>query len=163
LSTDIKLNMLGLGRRRGDERKDQVNSLLILKNKLQKEKVGVKDVPGIDSMKFMENKMDDILLKIRELEKKVETVKRERITEFMELEKLTTKSMEKGESVRTLKIKSMIKSLLSEHGKLSCEELARMVKLSRNRCNEYLKELERAGTVEGTRVRRKRFYSLVKK
>jgi len=155
--------MLGFGRRKTGERKDQVNSLLILKNKLQKERVGIKDVPGIESMSFLENKMDDILLKIRELEKKVEHVKRERITEFMELEKLTTKSMEKGESVRTLKIKSMIKSLLSEHEKLSCEELARMVKLSRNRCNEYLKELERAGTVEGTRVRRKRFYSLIRK
>jgi len=155
--------MLGWGRKKRDERKDQVNSLLILKNKLHKEKIGIKDVPGIESMGFIENKMDDILLKIRDLEKKVEHVKRERITEFMELDKLTTKSMEKGESVRTLKIKSMIKSLLSEHEKLSCEELSKMIKLSRNRCNEYLKELERAGIVEGTRVRRKRFYSIIRK
>jgi len=155
--------MLGLGRKKRDERRDQVNSLLILKNKLHKEKIGLKDTPGIESMGFIENKMDDILLKIRDLEKKVEHVKRERITEFMELEKLTTKSMEKGESVRTLKIKSMIKSLLSEHEKLSCNELSKMIKLSRNRCNEYLKELERAGIVEGTRIRRKRFYSLIRK
>lgn len=155
--------MVGFSRRKDDERKDQISSLLILKKKLQKERLSFNDAPGIDSMKFLENKMDDILLKIRDLEKKVENVKRERITEFMELEKLTDKSMKKGEGIRTLKIKSMIKSLLSEHDKLSCEELAKMVKLSRNRCNEYLKDMERSGTVEGTRVRRKRFYSLAKK
>jgi response regulator of citrate/malate metabolism len=155
--------MLRMGRRKEGERKDQVNSLLILKSKLQKEKVSMNDTPGIDSMKFLENKMDDILLKIRDLEKKVEHVKRERITEFMELDKLTENSLKKGDGIRTMKIKSMIKSLLSEHDRLSCEELAKMVKLSRNRCNEYLKELERSGVVEGTRVRRKRFYSLVRK
>jgi hypothetical protein len=155
--------MLRLGRGAKSQRRDEINSLLILKNKIQKEKIQHRDAPGIENIGFLDSKMDDILLKIRDLEKKVETVKRERITEFMELEKLTDKSMEKSDSIRTLKIKSMIKSLLSEHEKLSCDDVAKMVNLSRNRCNEYMKEMERAGIVDGTRVRRKRFFSIKRK
>ncbi|MHA2070042.1 MAG: winged helix-turn-helix domain-containing protein [Candidatus Thorarchaeota archaeon] len=146
-----------------DSRRKDINSLLVLKSKLNQERVKLRE--DFDSKKadWMEQKMDDILFRLREMEKKLEGVRRERIHDLLEYEKMTkTPGRDKPESIRTLKVKSMVKSLLEEHGKLASTDLMQLLKLSRTRCNEYLVELEREGVVQGATVRRKKFYSLKK-
>ena len=148
--------------RSSSEKRKEINSLLVLKSKLNQEKVRLRE--DFDSRKadWMEQKMDDILFRLREMEKKIEGVKRERIHDILDYQKIASPARGKPESVRTLKVKSMIKSLLEEHKKLASPELAQMLKLSRTRCNEYLIELEREGVLKGTTVRRKKFYELRK-
>ncbi len=150
--------------RSDSDKRKEINSLLVLKSKLNQERVKIRE--DFDSRKadWMEDKMDDILFRLREMEKKLEGVKRERIHDILEYQRMTSPpGREKPESIRTLKVKSMIKSLLEEHGKLSMAELARMLKLSRTRCNEYMVSLEREGVVEGATVRRKKFFELARK
>jgi response regulator of citrate/malate metabolism len=154
--------MPGLFRSSDDRRRD-INSLLVLKSKLSQERVKLRE--DFDSRKadWVEQKMDDILFRLREVEKKLEGVRRERIHDLLEYEKMTKRpGKERPESIRTLKVKSMIKSLLEEHKKLASSDLSNLLKLSRTRCNEYLVELEREGVVRGTTVRRKKFYELKK-
>ena len=149
--------------RSSDNKRKDINSLLVLKSKLNQENIKLRE--DFDSRKadWMEQKMDDILFRLREMEKKLEGVKRERIHDILEYQKIATASgKDRPDSVRTLKVKSMIKSLLEEHKKLATPELAQMLKLSRTRCNEYMVELEREGIVAGTTVRRKKFYELRK-
>lgn len=148
--------------RSSDERRKDINSLLVLKSKLNQERVKLRE--DFDSRKadWMEQKMDDILFRLREMEKKLEGVKRERIHDIIEYQKVSTSGKGRPESMRTLKVKSMIKSLLEEHKKLASPELSQMLKLSRTRCNEYLIEMEREGVLKGTTIRRKKFYELRK-
>ena len=150
---------------RGTDRKkkEMLDSLIILKNKLQKESVKVQKDADVKTS-WVEQKMDDILFKLREMEKKIEDVKRDRIHEFLDYEKLVSRSQQiDGDSVRTLKVKGMVKSLLGEHKKLTTAQLSKLINLSRTRCSEYLIDLERRGMVKGTTVRRQKFYELVKK
>lgn len=151
--------------RRGASRKkkEMMDSLLILKNKLQKEKFKVHKGEEIKTP-WVEQKMDDILFRLREMEKKMEGMKRERIHEFLEYDKLATRSQQiDGDSVRTLKVKGMIKSLLGEHRKLTTSQFSKLLNLSRTRCSEYMNEMERVGVVNATTVRRQKFYELVRK
>ncbi len=131
---------------------------MILRTKLQKAPIGSGSADEV--IYALESKMDDILIRLRELEKKIEMIKRERIEEIIEEEKCAVE--EKPESVRTIKVKNMIKSLLEQHGKLTAEELGKLINLSRTRCSEYLKDMERKGILKSSTVRRKRFYELKK-
>ena len=149
--------------RSSDDRRKEINSLLVLKSKLNRENVRIRE--DFDSKKadWMEQKMDDILFRLREMEKKIEGVRRERIHDLLEYQKMSiAPGKTKPDSMRTLKVKSMMKSLLEEHGKLSSTDLGRLLKLSRTRCSEYLNELVREGMLEYTTIRRKKFYELVK-
>ncbi len=145
---------------RGDDRKKMMNSLIVLRSKLQKQSPRPQEIES-EGLGLLEQKMDDILIKLKELERRVESVRRERITDFIEKDKPFVKKDEPKEGTRKLKVKGIIRSLLEQHGKLTSYDLSQMLKLSRTRCSEYLKEFERAGVVEGETVRRKRFYSLV--
>ena len=144
---------------KADDRKKMMNSLIVLRSKLQKQSPKTQEI-DTDGLGMLEQKMDDILIKLKELERKVESVRRERITDFIDSASKERKEAPK-EGARKLKVKGMIRSLLEQHGKLTSYDLSRMLKLSRTRCSEYLKEFERNGMVEGETVRRKRFYSLV--
>ena len=149
--------------RSSDSKRREINSLRVLKSKLAQERVNLRE--DFDSKKadWIEQKMDDILFRLREMEKKLEGVKRERIHDLIEFQKMSTSpGRERPESMRTLKVKSMMKSLIGEHGKLSSTDLGRILKLSRTRCSEYLNELVREGVLEYTTVRRKKFYELRK-
>ena len=53
-----------------------------------------------------------------------------------------------------------IKSLLKRHEKLSSTELSELMGLSRTRCNEYFKMMERLNLVKPTLVGREKFYGL---
>jgi len=145
------------------KKKEMLDSLLILKNKLQKERLKVQKGEEIKTP-WVEQKMEDILFRLRELEKKIEDVKRDRIHEFLDYEKLASRSRTvDGESIRTLKVKGIIKSLLGEHKKLTSAQLSKLINLSRTRCNEYLIDMERKGIVKGTTIRRQKFYELAKR
>ena len=145
------------------KKKEMMDSLLILKNKLKKENISVQKDEQINTP-WVEQKMDDILFRLREMEKKIEDVKRDRIHDFLDYEELATRSQQiDGDSVRTMKVKGMIKSLLGEHKKLTTSQTSKLINLSRTRCSEYMKEMERAGIVSGTTVRRQKFYELTGK
>jgi len=49
-------------------------------------------------------------------------------------------------------------SILQEHGKLSSPQLATLMNLSRTRCNEYFRQMEELGLVEGIEVGKEKFY-----
>jgi Fic family protein len=148
--------------RSSDTKRKEINSLLVLKSKLNKEKIRLRDDFDEKKADWMEQKMDDILFRLREMEKKLEGVKRERIHDLLEYQKMSgSAGKSRPESMRTLKVKSMIKSLLEEHGKLSSTDLSRLLKLSRTRCSEYLNEMVREGLLEHTTVRRKKYYTIV--
>ncbi len=142
-----------------DERKEKLKPLLILKGNLQKEKIRFHE-GGDESPNWLEQKMEDILFKMAEMDKKIEALRHDRMKEFVEMREFNPN--ETSDSIRKIKMKTMIKSLLGEHEKLTASELSKLVNLSRTRCSEYLKELERKGLVKGTNVRRQRFYELVK-
>lgn len=155
--------MIRIRRGMDEKKKEMLDSLLILKNKLQKERIKVNRDVEVNAP-WMEQKMDDILFRLREMEKKIEDVKRDRIHEFLDYERLATRSQQvDGDSLRTMKVKGMIKSLLGEHKKLTTPEVSRLINLSRTRCSEYLKDMERRGIVMGTTVRRQKFYELAKR
>ena len=140
-------------------RRSEINTLLVLKSKLGQERLRLREEFDQKKADWIEQKMDDILFRLREVEKKLENVRRERIHDLLEYQKLTS-GKDKPESIRTLKVKGMIKSLLEEHRKLTLYDLMKMLNLSRTRCNEYLIEMERQGAVRSTTVRRKKFYEL---
>jgi len=49
-------------------------------------------------------------------------------------------------------------SILQEHGKLSSPQLATIMNMSRTRCNEYFRQMEELGLVEGVEVGKEKFY-----
>lgn len=149
--------MLRLRATKEDERKEKLKPLLILKGNLQKEKIQFhetsQEVPN-----WLEQKLEDVLFKIAEMDKKIEALRHDRMKEFVEMKEFNPN--ETSDSIRKIKMKTMIKSLLGEHKKLTASELSKLINLSRTRCSEYLKEMERKGLVTGTNVRRQRFYEL---
>jgi response regulator of citrate/malate metabolism len=63
-------------------------------------------------------------------------------------------------NVRSSKTKTAIKIILKKYGELSSVQLARLIKLSRTRCNEYLKEMERDGELVAKVDSRKKLYKI---
>lgn len=51
-------------------------------------------------------------------------------------------------------------SILQEHEKLSSVQLSQILNLSRTRCNEYFKQMEEMGLVEGVDIGKERYYKL---
>lgn len=60
----------------------------------------------------------------------------------------------------TSKTKEAIRMILQKHGELTSAQLSKLIKLSRTRCNEYLKEMEREGITSIRRECRKVYYKL---
>jgi response regulator of citrate/malate metabolism len=63
--------------------------------------------------------------------------------------------------VETKRIKD-IKSILEGHKKLTSSELTQWIGLSRTRCNEYFKIMEKLNIVEPVIIRREKCYRLKK-
>ena len=63
-------------------------------------------------------------------------------------------------NVRSSKTKEAIKIILRKRGEMTSTQLARLIKLSRTRCNEYLKELEQEGILDARVDSRKKLYSV---
>jgi len=60
----------------------------------------------------------------------------------------------------TSKTKEAIKMILQKYGELTPFQLSKLIKLSRTRCNEYLKEMEREGILISRIDSRKKYYKL---
>lgn len=60
----------------------------------------------------------------------------------------------------SVKTKEAIRLILQKYGKVTASELSRLIKLSRTRCNEYLKDMEEEGLLFSIIDSRKKFYSL---
>ncbi len=58
--------------------------------------------------------------------------------------------------------KTAIRIILKKHGKLTSNQLSKIIQLSRTRCSEYLKEMEEAKIVRGETIKRKKYYSVRK-
>lgn len=65
------------------------------------------------------------------------------------------------DSQKKLKTKKEIISILNMQRSITSSQLSKLIGLSRTRCNEYLKEMEKNGIVTGMFVGRKRVYKLV--
>jgi Fic family protein len=140
------------------ERKEKLKPLLILKGNLQKEKIMFHEDDGTVAPNWLEQKMEDLLFRMAEMDKKIEGLRHDRMKEFMEMREFNP--AESSDSIRKIKVRSMIKNLLGEHRKLTADQLSKLLNLSRTRCSEYLKDLERKGLTKGTVVRRQRYYEL---
>lgn len=51
-------------------------------------------------------------------------------------------------------------SILEEHGKLSSSQISQLLNLSRTRCNEYFRQMEEFGLVEGIEIGKEKYYKL---
>ena len=60
----------------------------------------------------------------------------------------------------SVKTKDVIKLILEKHGELTSSELSKIIKLSRTRCNEYLKEMENEQILASKVNCRKKLYFL---
>lgn len=98
---------------------------------------------------------------VREINQKMEKI-------FVQLEEIKQKidkaPIDVGESqsiTKKDKTKEAIKIILRKKGKMTSEELAEITGLSRTRCNEYLKEMERNKEAKSEIINRKKYYKLV--
>ncbi|MFH7882328.1 MAG: winged helix-turn-helix transcriptional regulator [Candidatus Aenigmatarchaeota archaeon] len=81
-------------------------------------------------------------------------------SKIMEIEEMISRGIKfQSRSVST-KTKDAIKLILKKYGELTSEQLSKVLKLSRTRCNEYLKEMEEEGITKSRIVCRKKLYSL---
>lgn len=101
-----------------------------------------------------------ILEKMKEMDERIQ-----------ENQKLLKEFNKKYTKMRQKKIKSIpyktktkeaIKLILKKHGNLTSNQLCKLIGLSRTRCNEYLKKLEKNGEAVGEVIERKKYYSLKK-
>ncbi|MBN2042785.1 MAG: winged helix-turn-helix domain-containing protein [Candidatus Aenigmarchaeota archaeon] len=67
------------------------------------------------------------------------------------------------DGVRKIKIKRMIAELLKKHRRLTANDVAVMLNLSRTRCSEYLSEMEKHNITKGSVLKRQKFYELDEK
>ncbi|MBN2202883.1 MAG: winged helix-turn-helix transcriptional regulator [Candidatus Aenigmarchaeota archaeon] len=59
-----------------------------------------------------------------------------------------------------VKTKEAIRMILQKYNEITPAQLSKLIKLSRTRCNEYLKQMEDEGTMMSRVDSRKKFYSL---
>jgi biotin operon repressor len=60
----------------------------------------------------------------------------------------------------SVKTKEAIRMILQKYREITPSQLSRLIKLSRTRCNEYLKQMEDDGMAISRTLSRKKFYSL---
>jgi biotin operon repressor len=84
----------------------------------------------------------------------------EKISESKSIKEVIENRLEQKLSPVESRRIEVITGLLQQHGKLSSPELASQIGLSRTRCNEYFKQMEKMGIVEPVLVGREKFYRL---
>ena len=102
-------------------------------------------------------KMAYELEKLRSVNRKIDTLNT-KIRAFEEV--ASTNGFEIKPQTMSLKTKDAIKLILQKHKELTSSELSKLIKLSRTRCNEYLKEMENDGILTSKINCRKKLYSL---
>jgi response regulator of citrate/malate metabolism len=102
-------------------------------------------------------KMAYELEKLRTVNRKIDTINT-RIRAFEEV--ASTNGFEIKPQTMSLKTKGAIKLILQKHKELTSSDLSKLIKLSRTRCNEYLKEMENDGILTSKINCRKKLYSI---
>ena len=126
----------------------------------------------LDKLQTLSEKIETLSSQVKDLRKKFdeevedgETVVNRIVTEIKSLlprwelkveERLDGKELTIVERKR---INEILK-LLKEHEKLTSSQLSEMLGLSRTRCNEYFKLMERLGMVEPILMGKEKFYAL---
>jgi uncharacterized membrane protein len=98
---------------------------------------------------------------VREMNQKIEKI----LVELEEIKQKLDKASIATEEVQPItkkdKTKEAIKIILRKKGRMTSEELCQIIGLSRTRCNEYLKEMERNNEAKSEVINRKKYYKLV--
>jgi len=117
-----------------------------------KELIEIRDMIRTDELKS-EIKIgdDDILKKLNDIEEKLDNLNNLNFN----------KDSAMPDGPVKVKRKKEIVNLLLKHKKLTATQLSYFIKISRTRCNEYLKELEGSGMVKGDLIDKKKYYELV--
>ncbi|MEM5872538.1 MAG: winged helix-turn-helix domain-containing protein [Candidatus Aenigmatarchaeota archaeon] len=102
-------------------------------------------------------KMAYELEKLKNLNRKINTIS-SKLKVFEEV--ASNSGIEIKPQTMSVKTKEAIKLILQKHKELTSSELSKIIKLSRTRCNEYLKEMENNGILTSKIRCRKKFYSL---
>lgn len=126
--------------------KNVIRDLLIIRDEIGKKRV----FPA---------KEDALYSKIIDLEKKIDTFN-DRFTDNSAADVI-----DRSTSPVRYKRKKRILELItqSQSKRLTAYELSILLSISRTRCNEYLKELEREGVVKGELEDKKMYYGLANK
>jgi Fic family protein len=97
------------------------------------------------------------LEKLKSLNKKIDRIneKLKSIDSVIESDGIKLPSQTK--SAKTIEA---IKLILEKHGEMTASELSKLIKLSRTRCNEYLKEMEDIGVLVSKTISRKKVYGI---
>ena len=97
--------------------------------------------------------VDRIISEIKNLNTEIKPVKEE-------VESVVSENDEKLTIVEKKKIEK-ITTFLQSNGKLSSLQLAHLMDMSRTRANEYLKQMENMGLVEGVLIGKEKYYQLI--
>ncbi len=100
---------------------------------------------------------DEILERLKKLNEKIDRIE-------AKLKGLDDMVSSGGMSLQprtiSVKTKEAIKLILQKYGKVTPSQLSKLIKLSRTRCNEYLKGMENEGIAISIIDCRKKFYSI---
>lgn len=97
------------------------------------------------------------LERLKSLDKKID-----RITERLKAidSVIETEGVQIPSQTKSAKTIEAIKLILDKHGHMTSSELSKLIKLSRTRCNEYLREMEDIGILVSKVNSRKKIYGI---
>ncbi|MEM0473151.1 MAG: winged helix-turn-helix domain-containing protein [Candidatus Aenigmatarchaeota archaeon] len=100
---------------------------------------------------------------MRELNQKIERIflELEQIKQKLDKTPISDNGFESQAQLKKDKTKEAIKIILRKKGRMTSEDLSKLIGLSRSRCNEYLKEMERNKEARSEIENRKKYYRLV--
>ncbi|MEM5878713.1 MAG: winged helix-turn-helix domain-containing protein [Candidatus Aenigmatarchaeota archaeon] len=100
---------------------------------------------------------------MRELNQKIERIfiELEQIKQKLDKTPMSDNGFESQAQLKKDKTKEAIKIILRKKGRMTSEDLSKLIGLSRSRCNEYLKEMERNKEARSEIENRKKYYRLV--
>ena len=102
----------------------------------------------LENIRKIDKKLDEIMVRLANIERMLHERSARRVGATTNLSNKT---------------KELIKLVLQKKGELTPRELGKLIGLSRTRCNEYLKEMEREGILTSKKIGRRKFYSLRQK
>lgn len=107
----------------------------------------IKNLIGKPTKRNYTQGVEDILVQLRDVNSRLDSVEG----------KLKLK---KESSPAIIKKKSQVVFLMRQHKQLTAAKLGDLLRISRTRSNEYLREMEKDGIVEGVSQGRKKLYRL---
>ena len=137
--------------------KEKMNSLSEIEKirELEKGKSANQRIEVLIFKKFEEMGLED---RMKEMNSRLEEIA-EKMDELAYLYQSNSRQ-KTSPSVRKMRVKEMITLMLQQHESLSAPQLSDLLKLSRTRCSEYLKEMEHNGALKSELKCRKRFYKV---